>query len=82
MQAGLGRAQRDAERVGGLRYGQPQVVAEHDEGSLLGFERGQSFVEHLSVEHLLLCVGRRTPIGVQQLDLDHATPAAPRSLDR
>ena len=82
MQTGLGRAQRDAKGVGSLRPGQAQVVAQHDEGSLLGLERGQRLFEHLAVEHLFLCVGCRERVVIKQFDLDHATPSAPRSLDR
>ncbi len=49
---------------------------------MLGLEGGQRLLEHLPVEHLFLGVRCRACVAVEQLDLDHPTPSAPRSLDR
>ena len=45
VQSGSGRADRDAEGVGDLRWREPEVVVEHEDRPLLGRQQAEAAID-------------------------------------
>ena len=81
MQAGLGRPERDAERLGDPRERHVEIEVHDDDRPRLRLESGEDPIELVAVGDPHRRIERRRVMERGELDLDHAAPALADEVD-